>query len=215
MKKYTLKDFQKQFPNDDVCLEWLKDYFYPNGIFCDTCQDCYQTPQSSFTPKLFLPDLRSPRSPDRRYYLSQVIYASYVVGSTPYILWLPLAAVSLPNNWSANWVLPTKPRGVCSNKSDLCLPEDDATLSNAVEVDETYDGAKKSGKRGRGAENKTIIAGALERDGSVITKIVPNVRRETLIPFHQEHVELNTHYLYRRTAFLSSSQRPRLSITSA
>ncbi len=38
MKKYTIKDFQKQFPNDDVCLDWLKDYLYPNGIFCETCQ---------------------------------------------------------------------------------------------------------------------------------------------------------------------------------
>src|SRR5258708_18465978 len=38
MQKYTVKDFRKQFPNDDVCLEWLKDCLYPDGIFCDTCQ---------------------------------------------------------------------------------------------------------------------------------------------------------------------------------
>src|SRR3990167_2101072 len=38
MEKFTLKDFNAQFPNDDACLDWLKDYLYPNGIFCETCQ---------------------------------------------------------------------------------------------------------------------------------------------------------------------------------
>jgi hypothetical protein len=32
MQKYTLLDFEKQFPNDDVCLEWLKNYLYPDGM---------------------------------------------------------------------------------------------------------------------------------------------------------------------------------------
>jgi transposase len=36
-QKYTLKDFEAQFPNDDACLEWLKNYLYPEGIFCETC----------------------------------------------------------------------------------------------------------------------------------------------------------------------------------
>jgi transposase len=38
MQKFTIKDFQAQFPNDDACLEWLKNYRYPNGIHCETCQ---------------------------------------------------------------------------------------------------------------------------------------------------------------------------------
>src|SRR5256886_1565362 len=38
MVRYTFKDFERQFPTDDACLEWLKDYLYPNGIFCDTCR---------------------------------------------------------------------------------------------------------------------------------------------------------------------------------
>ena len=36
MERYTLKDFEREFP-DDACLEWLKNYLYPDGIFCDTC----------------------------------------------------------------------------------------------------------------------------------------------------------------------------------
>jgi transposase len=37
MLPFTVKDFQKQFPDDATCLEWLKNYLYPDGIFCETC----------------------------------------------------------------------------------------------------------------------------------------------------------------------------------
>jgi len=37
MKRYTLTDFNKQFPNDDACLEWLMKAFNPYG-YCPLCQ---------------------------------------------------------------------------------------------------------------------------------------------------------------------------------
>ncbi len=37
MTRYTFKDFEKQFPNDGACLDWLRDYLYPDGIFCELC----------------------------------------------------------------------------------------------------------------------------------------------------------------------------------
>src|SRR5260370_31136682 len=37
MTRYTFKDFDKQFPPDDVSLEWLNDFLYPDGIFCEPC----------------------------------------------------------------------------------------------------------------------------------------------------------------------------------
>src|SRR5438552_3600982 len=37
MTRYTFKDFECQFPTDDACLEWLKNYLYPDGIFCEPC----------------------------------------------------------------------------------------------------------------------------------------------------------------------------------
>ena len=44
----------------------------------------------------------------------------------------------------------------------------------AVEVDETYvGGTRKGGKRGRGAEGKTVVMGMLERGGDIITKVIP------------------------------------------
>ena len=32
--KYTIKDFQGDFPDDNACLEWLKEYLFPDGITC-------------------------------------------------------------------------------------------------------------------------------------------------------------------------------------
>lgn len=37
MQKYTVTDFHTQFPDDAACLEWLRNYVYPNGIFCQPC----------------------------------------------------------------------------------------------------------------------------------------------------------------------------------
>lgn len=37
MERYTIANLDKEFTNDDDCLEWLKNYFYPNGIFCVKC----------------------------------------------------------------------------------------------------------------------------------------------------------------------------------
>ena len=38
MNKYTRKDFDKEFPNDDTCLDWLVNHRYPQGIECPVCQ---------------------------------------------------------------------------------------------------------------------------------------------------------------------------------
>src|SRR4030042_533745 len=50
-----------------------------------------------------------------------------------------------------------------------------------LEIDETYFGGKKKGKRGRGAYNKVIVFGILERNGIVYTTVVPDVKASTLM----------------------------------
>ncbi|MGQ0641463.1 MAG: transposase [Gemmatimonadaceae bacterium] len=37
MKRFTLKDLDKTFPSDDACLDWLRDFLYPEGIHCKRC----------------------------------------------------------------------------------------------------------------------------------------------------------------------------------
>lgn len=54
-------------------------------------------------------------------------------------------------------------------------------LNGELELDESYFGGKRKGKRGRGAFNKAIVFGILERKGKVYTLIVPNVQKDTLM----------------------------------
>ena len=62
-----------------------------------------------------------------------------------------------------------------------------------VEADETYIGGKRSGgKRGRGAPNKTVAFGMLERDGDVMANVVPNVRKRILKPIVIENGKLGS-----------------------
>src|SRR3989344_8381604 len=59
--------------------------------------------------------------------------------------------------------------------------EEEKILNGELELDESYFGGKRKGNRVRGANNKTIVFGILERKGQVYTVIVPNVSKETLM----------------------------------
>jgi transposase len=54
-------------------------------------------------------------------------------------------------------------------------------LNGKLELDESYFGGKRKGNRGRGANNKAIVFGILERKGKIFTKIVENVSAKTLM----------------------------------
>jgi transposase len=61
------------------------------------------------------------------------------------------------------------------------LEENFRKLRGELEIDETYFGGKRKGPRGRGARNKVVVFGILERNGIVYTTIVPNVKAPTLM----------------------------------
>jgi len=67
------------------------------------------------------------------------------------------------------------------NKIAEYLEENFRKLSGELEIDESYFGGKRKGKRGRGALNKVVVFGILERNGKVYTTVVPNVSGETLM----------------------------------
>jgi len=62
------------------------------------------------------------------------------------------------------------------------------SLLQEVEVDETYIGGRRHGKRGRGAKGKTSVFGMAQRNGNVIAVIVPDVRAKTLVPIVKEKI---------------------------
>ena len=54
-------------------------------------------------------------------------------------------------------------------------------LNGEVEMDESYFGGRRKGKRGRGAKGKNIVFGLLERDGKVYTRVVEGVSADDLM----------------------------------
>ncbi len=66
-------------------------------------------------------------------------------------------------------------------------------LRGIVEVDETYIGGPKPGKRGRGAWGKSLVAGAVEDRGKLAGRIrlqlIPNFTGATLVAFVEANVE--------------------------
>ena len=74
---------------------------------------------------------------------------------------------------------------------DYCQTQ--SPFKGEIEVDESYFGARRvKGKRGRGAQGKTIVFGIYKRNGKVYTEIVPNVSRKTLQAIIKGRVELNS-----------------------
>ncbi len=61
-------------------------------------------------------------------------------------------------------------------------------ISGEIEVDESYFGGARKGKRGRGASGKVPVFGLLKRGGKVYTKIIPDAKASTLMPIIQEKV---------------------------
>jgi len=57
----------------------------------------------------------------------------------------------------------------------------DKLLGGEVEMDESYFGGRRKGKRGRGAANKVPVFGILERNGVVKVEEIKNVTAETLL----------------------------------
>ncbi len=61
-------------------------------------------------------------------------------------------------------------------------------MAGEIEVDESYFGGVRKGKRGRGATGKIPVFGLLKRGGRVYTVTIPNARSETLLPIIQSKI---------------------------
>ena len=82
------------------------------------------------------------------------------------------------------WYMAHRIRLAMREDEDFC-----GKFSGIVEVDETYVGGKRSGKRGRGAANKVPVVGMKDRtSGKVRMQAMKDVSSSTLQEFIQMHV---------------------------
>ena len=54
-------------------------------------------------------------------------------------------------------------------------------LEGEIEVDESYFGGSRKGKRGRGARGKIPVFGLLKRNGKVYTVVIPNAKADSIV----------------------------------
>jgi len=67
-----------------------------------------------------------------------------------------------------------------------------APLYGEAEVDESYFGGRRKGKRGRGAAGKVPVFGLLKRGGRVYTLPISNAKAKTLMPILESGVVPNS-----------------------
>ena len=81
-------------------------------------------------------------------------------------------------------VLPQNPYG---HQPLLALAADEV-FEGSVELDESYFGGHRKGRRGRGAAGKVVVFGILKRNGRVYTVVVDNAKSDTLMPVIKQKI---------------------------
>ena len=186
MRKYTIRDFDRDFPDDDACLKWLKDYLYPNGIDCKICGEVTKHHRIKSRPSYSCDRCGHHVHPmadtiyqDTRTPLKLWFYATYVMAQTRCGISAKQLQRELGVTYKTAW-------RVCRQIRSL-LDEPLEPFGSEVEVDETYIGGKKRGVIGRGV-GKTPVVGVVERRGKIVAAKTPDVSRATVLPIIKQHV---------------------------
>jgi len=58
-----------------------------------------------------------------------------------------------------------------------------------IELDESYFGGVRKGKRGRGAAGKVVVFGILKRGGKVCAQVIQDTRTDTLMPIIRHKIQ--------------------------
>jgi len=186
-KTLNVQGFFKMFPGDDACLEHLMKLRHGEVIECPkclktghftrlkklpayTCQWCGH----HIHPMVGTPFHKS-HTPLQKWFYAMYLFTSSRHGVPAKELQRQLS-VTYKTAWRMGHEI----------RKYMAKVDGDDGLSGTVEADETYIGGKprKHGKRGeyRWQIEKTPVFGMVERGGDVITRVVPNAQRNTLIP---------------------------------
>ena len=157
----TLMELEERFSTEATCLEYLLKLRWPNGFVCPRCQakEIWKTrrgllhcakcgAQTSVTSGTILHGTRKPLPMWFRamWHITNQKYGANALG-----LKRLLGLGSYNTAWQ--WLHKMRRAMVRPNRD---------RLSGVVEVDETYVGGTKPGKRGRGAAGKALVGIAVE-----------------------------------------------------
>lgn len=185
-------DFNKQFPNNETCLQYLFDKRFKNEK-CPVCNKAGKYTRQRGTSQYVCSCGKHQLSPKAgtifeksRTDLYKWFFAIYLFSVSKNGVSAKELQRQLGVTYKCAWRMAKQIRSLFS---------DDITLGGTVEADETYIGGKAKNKRGRGAENKTPVFGMVERKGNVKAVVVPNVKSKTVLPILTNTVEKGTHMM--------------------
>jgi transposase-like protein len=195
MTDFTITNFFQRFPDDDACLDHLMQVRYGDCTICPKCEKEGKFNRLSKSPAYACswcghhihpmagtPFYRS-RTPLQKWF-----YAMYLFTTSRHGVPAKELQRQLGVTYKCAWRMGHEIRKYMGNV------DGDDGLSGHVEIDETLVGGK-DGKPGRPSgidSKKVIVLGMVERDGDLMTKVVPNVKRATLYREIEANVEKGT-----------------------
>lgn len=188
----TVLAFEDRFATEAACREYLAEIRWPDGFRCPRCEhrEAWSTErglwhcrgcgfQTSVTAGTIFQDTRKPL---RLWFRAMW----YVVSQKQGVSALGLQRVLGLSRYETTWIWLHKLR------TAMVRPGRDR-LSGTVQVDETYIGGERSGKRGRGAAGKTLVVIAVEDQGKHVGRIrllrVPDASAASLTFAVQEMIQ--------------------------
>ena len=179
--KFTVRDFFKRFPDDDACLAHIMDVRYGMRHVCRKCgkeATFHKLTNRKAYECAACGDHLYPCAgtifQDSRTSLQVWFYAIFLFVTTRHGVSGKELQRQLGVTYKTAWRMGQQIRQLMEQADGFEM------LKGHVELDEAYVGGHRPGKRGRGAEGKTIVMGLKEREGRMTTQVIPNVKKETL-----------------------------------
>jgi transposase-like protein len=192
--KYTVADFNTEFPNDAACLTHIFEARWPGGITVCDSEKCGNVERKhhhvtgrtayacDYCGKHIYP-LAGTIFEKSTTSLKTWFYAMYLMGSTRCGISAKQIQRETGVTYKTAWRM---------FKQIRTLMAEDVTLEGSpVEVDEAYYGGKRkngTGRPMRGDKVKTPILGMVERGGKVVAKVIPDTTAKTLCGNVREYV---------------------------
>jgi transposase-like protein len=190
MERYTIHDFNRDFPNDGACLDFALGLIYPDGITCRTCGEVRKHHRLT-NRKAYSCDycgthvypLAGTIFEKSSTPLKSWFYAMYLMASTRCGISAKQLERELGVTYKTAWRMFRQIRSM--------LGEETGWLSGEVEADEAYIGGRKrgigKGRPGYGG-NKTPVVGVVERGGKVAALVTKDASKRSIAPIIESKV---------------------------
>lgn len=184
MTPFTFKQMQSQFPDDAACLEWLRNFLYPDGIFCKTCEQVTKHHRVVSRPSYSCDHCGHHVHPtaDTIFHKSSTpltvwFHAIYLMASTRCGISAKQIQRETGVTYKTAWRMFKQIRSMLTDEAPI------GGEGKSVEIDEMYHGGKRksgTGRPMRGDKVKTPVLGMVERSGKVVALAVPDATAKTL-----------------------------------